>query len=64
MKLVVELKNVIKIIDNGMNEKKVILDYVNLVIYFGDFIIVLGGNGVGKSMLFNSLVGILILIEG
>lgn len=33
MKPVVELKNATKIIDNGMNEKKVILDHVNLAIY-------------------------------
>ena len=55
MKPVVELKNATKIIDNGMNEKKVILDHVNLAIYPGDFITVLGGNGAGKSTLFNSL---------
>ncbi len=64
MKPVVELKNATKIIDNGMNEKKVILDHVNLAIYPGDFITVLGGNGAGKSTLFNSLAGTLTLTEG
>ena len=64
MKPVVELKNATKIIDNGMNEKKVILDHVNLAIYPGDFITVLGGNGAGKSTLFNSLAGNLTLTEG
>ncbi|MGC3144784.1 ATP-binding cassette domain-containing protein, partial [Enterococcus faecalis] len=53
MKPVVELKNATKIFDNGMNEKKVILDHVYLAIYPGDFITVLGGNGAGKSTLFN-----------
>ena len=55
MKPVVELKNATKIIDNGMNEKKVILDHVNLAIYPGDFITVLGGNGAGKSTLFKNV---------
>ena len=59
MKPVVELKNATKIIDNGMNEKKVILDHVNLAIYPRDFITVLGGNGA-----FNSLAGTLTLTEG
>lgn len=64
MKPVIELKNATKQIDNGMNEKKVILDHVNLSIYPGNFITVLGGNGAGKSTLFNSIAGTLTLTEG
>lgn len=41
-----------------------ILDYVNLSIYEYDFIIILGGNGVGKLIFFNVIVGILMLSSG
>jgi len=64
MKPVIELKQASKYVDNGINERKVILDQVNLAIYPGDFITVLGGNGAGKSTLFNSIAGTLLLSQG
>lgn len=54
---VLELKKVTKKIDNGMNETKVILNQVDLKINQGDFVTLLGGNGAGKSSLFNSIAG-------
>lgn len=61
---VLQIERAKKIIDNGMNEKKVILNNVSLEIEEGDFITVLGGNGAGKSTLFNSISGTLALTEG
>ncbi|MET3643956.1 ABC transporter ATP-binding protein [Streptococcus gallinaceus] len=64
MKAIVELKNATKIVNNGFDEDKVILDNVNLTIYEGDFITILGGNGAGKSTLFNVIAGTLPLSSG
>ncbi|MCP1639079.1 putative ABC transport system ATP-binding protein [Streptococcus gallinaceus] len=64
MKAIVELKNATKIVNNGFDEDKVILDNVNLTIYEGDFITILGGNGAGKSTLFNVIAGTLLLSSG
>lgn len=61
---VLELKNAVKQIDNGLNETKLILNHVNLTINQGEFVTVLGGNGAGKSTLFNSIAGTLALSEG
>ncbi|WP_086347747.1 ABC transporter ATP-binding protein [Candidatus Enterococcus clewellii] len=61
---VLQISHAKKIIDNGMNEKKVILNDVSLDIQEGDFITVLGGNGAGKSTLFNSISGTLGLTDG
>ncbi|WP_394405107.1 ABC transporter ATP-binding protein [Streptococcus sp. 20-1249] len=64
MKAIVELKNATKIVNNGFDEDKVILDNVNLTIYEQDFITILGGNGAGKSTLFNVIAGTLTLTSG
>ncbi|WP_086313272.1 ABC transporter ATP-binding protein [Enterococcus sp. 7F3_DIV0205] len=64
MSTVLELKNATKYIDNGLNERKVILNHVNLKINQGEFVTVLGGNGAGKSTLFNSIAGTVALSEG
>ncbi|ABP90451.1 ABC-type uncharacterized transport system, ATPase component [Streptococcus suis 05ZYH33] len=56
MKAIVELKNATKVVTNGFDEERVILDNVNLTIYQGDFITILGGNGAGKSTLFNVML--------
>lgn len=64
MKAIVELKNATKVVTNGFNEERVILDKVNLTIYQGDFITILGGNGAGKSTLFNVIAGTLPLTSG
>ena len=53
-----------KVVSNGMNEEKVLLDGIDLTINKGDFITVLGGNGAGKSTLFNTIAGTLQLSQG
>ena len=60
---IIELRHATKIIENG-DERKVILDDVNLAIYEMDFITILGGNGAGKSTLFNAISGTLTLTSG
>ncbi|HFI0131527.1 TPA: ABC transporter ATP-binding protein [Streptococcus suis] len=64
MKAIVELKNATKVVTNGFDEERVILNNVNLTIYQGDFITILGGNGAGKSTLFNVIAGTLPLTSG
>lgn len=64
MTAILEIKNASKVVDNGLNEIKTILDHITLTINQGEFITVLGGNGAGKSTLFNSITGTLTLDEG
>ncbi|MET3559255.1 putative ABC transport system ATP-binding protein [Streptococcus rupicaprae] len=64
MTAVVELINATKLVNNGFEEQKVILDGVNLTIHEQDFITILGGNGAGKSTLFNTIAGTLPLSSG
>lgn len=61
---VLELNKVTKKIDNGMNETKVILNQIDLKINQGDFVTLLGGNGAGKSSLFNSIAGTSTITSG
>ena len=64
MTAIVELKNATKIVNTGVEEEKVILNDVSLDIFEHDFITILGGNGVGKSTLFNVIAGTLPLTSG
>ena len=48
MTAIVELKNATIVVNNGLNEEKVILDNVSLEIHEHDFITILGGNGAGE----------------
>ena len=64
MTAIVELKNATKIVKNGFDEDKTILNDVSLEIFEHDFITILGGNGAGKSTLFNSIAGTLPLTSG
>ena len=64
MTAIVELKNATKIVTNGFDEEKIILNDVSLDIYEHDFTTILGGNGAGKSTLFNSIAGTLPLTSG
>lgn len=64
MTAIVELRDATVTIMTGAEEKKTILNQVNLTIYQQDFITVLGGNGAGKSTLFNVIAGTLPLTSG
>ena len=64
MTVIVELKNATKVVNNGLDEEKVILNDVSLQIHEHDFITILGGNGAGKSTLFNVIAGTLPLTSG
>lgn len=61
---ILEIKNGLKCVDNGSNEKKVIMNRLNLKINPGEFVTILGGNGAGKSTLFNSITGNIRLTDG
>ncbi|MBF0778951.1 ABC transporter ATP-binding protein [Streptococcus cuniculi] len=64
MTAIVELENATKVVNNGFDEEKVILNQVSLTIHEHDFITILGGNGAGKSTLFNVIAGTLPLTSG
>ncbi|MBO0482318.1 ABC transporter ATP-binding protein [Candidatus Enterococcus courvalinii] len=64
MTAILTIKNGKKVVNNGLNENKVLLEEINLSINEGDFITVLGGNGAGKSTLFNTIAGTLQLSQG
>ena len=57
MTVIVELKNATKVVSNGLDEEKVILNDVSLQIHEHDFITILGGNGAGKSTFLKILAG-------
>ncbi|GAY73397.1 ABC transporter ATP-binding protein [Lentilactobacillus kosonis] len=59
-----ELKDVVVTVNQGTPEEINIMDHVNLKIYAGDFITVLGSNGAGKSTLFNIIGGDLKVTSG
>lgn len=50
MTAIVELKNATKIVKNGFDEEKIILNDVSLEIFERDFITILGGNGLEKHL--------------
>ncbi|WP_426807061.1 ABC transporter ATP-binding protein [Streptococcus anginosus] len=64
MTAIVELKNATKIVNTGIEEEKVILNDVSLDVFEHDFITILGGNGAGKSTIFNVIAGTLPLTSG
>ena len=54
---VLELKNVSTIVNRHTPNQMKILKGLNLTVYPGDFITVIGSNGAGKSTLFNTISG-------
>ncbi|TAS74340.1 ATP-binding cassette domain-containing protein, partial [Lactiplantibacillus plantarum] len=51
------LKNIVTKVNSGTPNEVKILRGLNLDVYDGDFITVLGSNGAGKSTLFNTISG-------
>ncbi|ETY73634.1 ABC transporter ATP-binding protein [Lactiplantibacillus fabifermentans] len=58
------LKDIVTKVNTGTPNEVMILQHLNLDIYDGDFITVLGSNGAGKSTLFNTIGGGLPVDEG
>ena len=57
MGYMLEIRNISKTFNKGtINEKKA-LDRVNLNLYPGDFVTIIGGNGAGKSTTLNAIAG-------
>lgn len=61
---VLELKNVSTFVNRNTPNVTKILKDLNLKVYAGDFITVIGSNGAGKSTLFNTISGDLLPDEG
>lgn len=59
-----QLKDVVVTVNPGTPEEINIMDHINLDIYDGDFITLLGSNGAGKSTLFNVIGGNLPVTSG
>ncbi len=53
-----ELKNVSKTFNKGTINEKRALSELNLHLYPGDFVTVIGGNGAGKSTMLNAVAGV------
>lgn len=54
---VLELRNVSTIVNRNTPNQTKTLKGLNLTVYPGDFITVIGSNGAGKSTLFNTISG-------
>ncbi len=59
-----EVKNIVKVFNQGTVNEKVALNGVNLHLNQGDFVTVIGGNGAGKSTLLNSIAGVFPVDQG
>lgn len=57
-------ENIYKIFEVGMVNENYVFKGLDLEVEEGDFIFVIGGNGVGKFILMNILVGNLLVDEG
>ena len=60
----IELKNVTKVFHAGTANERRALDGVNLHLYPGDFVTVIGSNGAGKSTMLNAIAGVWPIDEG
>ena len=56
-KVMLKLENVCKTFNPGSVNEKSALKNIDLEVYEGDFITVIGGNGAGKSTLMNAICG-------
>ncbi|MEJ6399706.1 ABC transporter ATP-binding protein [Nicoliella lavandulae] len=63
-KPIFQLKDVVKTVYPNGSKPLNILDHINLDIFPGDFITILGTNGAGKSTLFNAIGGNLPITSG
>ncbi|KRO25299.1 ABC transporter ATP-binding protein [Pediococcus argentinicus] len=61
---ILELKHVSTYVNKNTPDQIKILNDINLSVYAGDFITLLGSNGAGKSTLFNVIAGNLAVDEG
>lgn len=59
-----QLKNATKIFNHRSLDQKIALNQLNLDVSDGDFITILGGNGAGKSTVFNAICGTFLLDSG
>lgn len=64
MKPVLEMKQIHKSFEIGTVNENHVLKGLDLTIYEGDFITIIGGNGAGKSTLMNSIAGSFFIDEG
>ena len=64
MKPVLEMKQIHKSFEIGTVNENHVLKGLDLTIYEGDFITIIGGNGAGKSTLMNSIAGSFAVNEG
>ena len=60
----IELKNVTKVFHAGTANERRALDGVNLHLFPGDFVTVIGSNGAGKSTMLNAIAGVWPIDEG
>ncbi|AMV63323.1 ABC transporter ATP-binding protein [Pediococcus damnosus] len=61
---ILELQNVTTYVNRHTPDEQKILRGINLKVYPGDFITILGSNGAGKSTLFNTIGGNLAVDDG
>ena len=64
MKKLLEIKEITKVFGEGTVNEKVALNHVNLTLYAGDFVTVIGNNGAGKSTLLNCVAGVYAVDKG
>ena len=59
-----KIENLCKTFNKGKIDEKIVFENLNVLINDGEFIIILGGNGTGKSTLMNLIAGSLIPDKG
>lgn len=59
MRVLLQLKQIHKIFNEGTPDEKVAIDQINLELKQGDFVTIIGSNGAGKSTMMNMISGVL-----